>query len=175
MRVCWLSLRDESWAFVSRSQTLSLIQLRAVHFPQPTIIALFLSLSMRSSLSHTLLAPSHPSRPRCGDLAPTVCLSLVAEVLRARRTGPCHWIMQGNPRESPPSLSVCVQTRVSSFMCLACLLHQIETCLNRCFRWTRAFLTLQTALQRRPGPEKVFFFLVVVVSAAFENNILCYL
>lgn len=92
-----------------------------------------------SSLSiHFLSLPRWSQR---SNLTPSGCFSLVAQVLRASGTGPCRWVLQRNPRESPPPPDVCVQTRGSSFMCLACLLHQIELCLNRGSRWFRAFVT----------------------------------
>lgn len=80
------------------------------HFLRPPDIHIAVPFTL-STLSHcpTLShAPTHPSQPQRSDLTPTALFSLVAEVLRASRTGPCHWIIQGNPSESPPPLDVCV-------------------------------------------------------------------
>lgn len=62
-----------------------------------------------------------------------------------KATGLFDWIIQGNVRETSPSLYVSTKIWVSSFPRLACLLHQTKTWLNSHFRCAGAFSTSQIA------------------------------
>lgn len=143
-----------------------LIQLLSVHSPDNRLTV------PPNILPHSCTkSPPPPVHHNAVTSPPSVCYWLVDHDSTA--AGPFHWIMQGNPGETPPPLCVFVQTRVSSFLRLACLLHQTETCLNRHFRWVWAISDFaDSLLERQLGPEK-FETVVWLISTALGAHLVC--
>ena len=68
-------------------------------------------------------------------------------------TRPFDWIIQGNPRETPPIFDVHLKTRVSDFLRVACMLHQTKTWLNSCFRCAGAFQSQESSCRHLTGDK----------------------
>ena len=111
-----------------------------------------LSIPLTLTFSHTL-APGQPpllhspfltTWPQHSDFVSSILFLIGLCGDESKATGLFDWIIQGNPRETPPTLYVHSKTRVSNFHSLACMLHQTKTCLNRHFRCAGAFLTLDS-------------------------------
>lgn len=122
-----------------------------------------LSIPLTLTFSHTL-GPIHPNKAPSSLGRNTVTsphlflIGLCGDESKATKL--FDWIMQGNPRETPPTFYVHSKTWVSNFHSLACMLHQTKTWLNRHFRCAGAFLTLDSLcrhlLETETWADKVF-------------------